>query len=196
MISLKNLLADMAGIEQKLDDMIIEAMQPYAEEHYKEYEGKIDRDTFMDIYFMGVRQMTLSDKRIKEAYTRKAQREGHDKCYQALIKKVEAWGEDKGITGPDNVEAQVSKFLEETQELRDEIKMDLRGYHTLGSPHPNLYDIKMELGDVLVTLIILCKQLDITMYDCLAMAYDKIKDRKGKTIDGTFVKEEDLYVDR
>lgn len=48
------------------------------------------------------------------------------------------------------------------------------------------------MGDIFVTLIILCDQLDIYPVDCLAMAYEKIKDRQGRTINGTFVKSEDL----
>jgi NTP pyrophosphatase (non-canonical NTP hydrolase) len=48
------------------------------------------------------------------------------------------------------------------------------------------------MGDILVTLIILSAQLDIDLTECLEMAYQKISKRKGKTIDGLFVKEEDL----
>lgn len=36
------------------------------------------------------------------------------------------------------------------------------------------------------------KALDYDFTDCLELAYNEIKDRKGKWIDGTFVKEEDL----
>lgn len=36
------------------------------------------------------------------------------------------------------------------------------------------------------------KALDYDFTDCLEIAYNEIKDRKGKWIDGTFVKEEDL----
>ena len=51
------------------------------------------------------------------------------------------------------------------------------------------------MGDIFVTLIILCEQLGIDPVECLSMAYEKIKDRKGKTLHGTFVKEEDLIDD-
>lgn len=34
-----------------------------------------------------------------------------------------------------------------------------------------------------------------TMIECLEHAYEQIKDRKGKMIDGVFVKEEDLNKD-
>lgn len=49
------------------------------------------------------------------------------------------------------------------------------------------------VGDILVVLINLCVELDISdIDDCLWCAYDEIKDRKGKTIDGVFIKDEDL----
>ena len=52
--------------------------------------------------------------------------------------------------------------------------------------------MKRSMGNVFVTLIILCKQLGIDPLECLSMAYEKISNRKGKTIDGIFVREEDL----
>lgn len=53
--------------------------------------------------------------------------------------------------------------------------------------------IEDSLGDILVTLIILSKDLDVDLLDCLRGAYDVIKDRTGKTVNGVFVKEEDLH---
>ena len=45
------------------------------------------------------------------------------------------------------------------------------------------------IGDVLVTLIILANQLGYDVEDCLEVAYNEIKNRKGETINGTFIKE-------
>ena len=46
------------------------------------------------------------------------------------------------------------------------------------------------VGDVLVCLINYCALHDINMTDCLASAYEQIKNRKGTLMpDGTFVKE-------
>ena len=52
--------------------------------------------------------------------------------------------------------------------------------------------LQLEMGDIFVTLIVLYKQIGIEPIKCLDMAYEKIKDRTGKTIDGVFVKQEDL----
>lgn len=45
------------------------------------------------------------------------------------------------------------------------------------------------IGDVLVTIIILSNQLGYDIEDCLEVAYNEIKNRKGETINGTFIKE-------
>ena len=48
------------------------------------------------------------------------------------------------------------------------------------------------IGDVYVVLVILCMQLGLDINDCIKVAYNEIKDRKGEMVNGTFVKEEDL----
>ncbi len=48
------------------------------------------------------------------------------------------------------------------------------------------------IGDVYVVITILAMQMDLDIRDCIQVAYDEIADRKGKMIDGVFVKEADL----
>lgn len=112
-----------------------------------------------------------------------------------LIEKVQAWGDDKGITGPENLDKQFMKFVEEALEVKTEIDVWTRIFADSERERlkvPQMHNIKMEMGDILVTLVIMAKQLDIDLGECLKLAYDKIKDRKGETIDGVFIKEEDL----
>jgi len=45
------------------------------------------------------------------------------------------------------------------------------------------------IGDVLVTVIILSEQLGYDPVKCLELAYNEIKNRTGKTINGTFIKD-------
>lgn len=108
-----------------------------------------------------------------------------------LIEKVEAWGEEKGIIDPSNADKQFMKFIEEVFEFKT--MLDLEEINFAGDGKCIQFEnTEMEFGDVLVTLVILAKQLGFDWEECLSMAYEKIKDRKGKTIDGIFVKEEDL----
>ena len=52
--------------------------------------------------------------------------------------------------------------------------------------------VKDSVGDVIVTLIILAMQKGTNVEECLQLAYDEIKGRTGKMVDGVFVKSEDL----
>jgi len=52
--------------------------------------------------------------------------------------------------------------------------------------------IKDGIGDSAVCLLNLCSMFGFSFEECLEMAYNEIKDRKGQMIDGFFVKEENL----
>lgn len=108
--------------------------------------------------------------------------------FEELKTKVEEWAEDKDLLHEENAEKQFMKFIEEVFEFKSE--MDL--IHILGGNELNSHDMMLEMGDIFVTLIVLCNQLGIDCVECLEMAYDKISKRKGKTVNGLFVKEEDL----
>ena len=51
---------------------------------------------------------------------------------------------------------------------------------------------KDAVGDILVVLTIYCQQKGWSIAECFQLAYDEIKNRKGKMVNGSFVKEEDL----
>jgi NTP pyrophosphatase (non-canonical NTP hydrolase) len=96
-----------------------------------------------------------------------------------LLFAVQQWAEDRGIVANSTPIAQLMKTVSELGELADAtLKRDEAG-------------IKDGIGDVLVTLIIYAQLQGLTIRECLAHAYDTIKDRKGKlTPEGIFVKEE------
>lgn len=101
--------------------------------------------------------------------------------FEELHEAIIQWAEDRKIISPKNVSKQFMKVTEELGELAEGINKDNQG------------QIKDSLGDILVTLIILSKDLDVDLLDCLKGAYGVIKNRKGKTINGVFVKESDLH---
>ena len=96
-----------------------------------------------------------------------------------LIKNIEEWSIDKNLHlgKPDR---QALKFYEEAGEIAAALS---RG---------QMDALKDGIGDTVVTLIILAQQQGWTLEECLQYAYDEIKNRKGKTINGTFVKDSDL----
>ena len=88
------------------------------------------------------------------------------------------WAEEKGLLNPEFAPKQFMKIQEELGELASAIIKE---------------DIDKEIdsvGDLLVTIIILAYQRNISLKYALNVAYNEIKDRKGKMVDGSFVKDE------
>lgn len=94
-----------------------------------------------------------------------------------LIDAVAEWGQSHKINNPI---MQYAKVTEEVGEIAHELT---RGHYDT----PELIDA---LGDSTVTLIILADILGYDLRACLREAYEEIKNRHGKTVDGSFVKEE------
>ena len=97
--------------------------------------------------------------------------------FETLIRQ---WGHDRNIINGSTVHAQIAKFNEEFGELVSAI---LRG---------DRVGVKDGFGDAIVVLIMMMAQTQCSMKDCMQAAYDEIKNRRGKMVDGVFVKESDL----
>lgn len=92
--------------------------------------------------------------------------------------KVIRWSEARKIIPNSTPEAQMLKMVSEVGELADAINKG------------DMDDTKDAVGDTLVCLINVCALLDIDPVDCLQIAYDQIKHRKGTLLpNGVFVKE-------
>lgn len=122
--------------------------------------------------------------------------------FEELQDRVLNWADDKDLLHEENSEKQFLKFIEEVFEFKSEMDILVR-YRNYYRENPQkkipkaeheriTKKAKLEMGDIFVTLIILCMQLQLDPVDCLESAYNKIKSRKGKTINGQFIKEEDL----
>ena len=93
-----------------------------------------------------------------------------------LIRKITQWHHDRNLIEGATDKDQLAKLIQEMGELSDNI---CKGN-----------DIRDDIGDMLVVMINIMERNNITIEECLAVAYMDIKDRKGKMIDGIFVKEE------
>lgn len=110
--------------------------------------------------------------------------------FEDVRKNVLEWAEDKDLIHELNAGGQFLKFIEEVFEFKTEMD-DLMDFINEGEDIVR-ERMALEMGDVFVTLIILCEQVGLDPTECLERAYEKIKNRKGKTVGGLFVKEEDL----
>ena len=87
------------------------------------------------------------------------------------------WARDRNLVEGATMKDQLAKFFEEGGELAGGIarkKQDV---------------IKDSIGDCFVVLTILALQAGTDIHECARLAYEEIKDRKGRMVDGVFVKD-------
>ena len=94
--------------------------------------------------------------------------------YEQLIAQ---WHRDRNLIEGSTDKDQYLKLIQEAGELSDSLCKEK--------------DIRDDVGDMMVVLINIMVRNNLTMKECLAVAYDDIKDRKGKMIDGIFIKDGD-----
>ena len=100
--------------------------------------------------------------------------------FDDLIEAVKIWADSRNLLQRSNINAQMLKVMEEIGETAAAIARGQRNEMIDG------------IGDSFVTLIILAYQNGIDPTDALRRAWNEIKDRKGKTENGVFVKMVDL----
>ena len=96
---------------------------------------------------------------------------------EKLIELVTQWHRDRNLIDGSDDKSQTLKLLQELGELSDSVCKE--------------QSILDDIGDMLVVMINICERNKISLEKCLEVAYNDIKDRKGKMIDGIFVKEGD-----
>lgn len=90
---------------------------------------------------------------------------------------VRKWAEERDIFTEGTVEGQFKKLKEEVKEVREAIDSD------------NDKEFIDAIGDTIISAINLAKMKGYDAEFCVNSAFKEIKDRKGKMIKGTFVKE-------
>ena len=93
---------------------------------------------------------------------------------------IRQWAKDKGIYKSGDARTQFVKLMEEAGELAQAI---------LKNDEPEVIDA---IGDMVVVLTNLAELRGYSIEKCIDSAYDVIKSRQGKMINGTFVKQESL----
>ena len=90
---------------------------------------------------------------------------------------IRDWAEERGLYAKGDTKTQALKLMEEAGEIcRAVLKND----------HDQVID---GIGDCVVVLTNLAELINVPIEDCIAVAYDEIKNRKGKMVNGTFKKD-------
>jgi NTP pyrophosphatase (non-canonical NTP hydrolase) len=112
--------------------------------------------------------------------------------YEELEQKVIEWAKEKGILDKATPLTQLIKTQEELDETREAL-IALKAAE--GNPDKQiarsqaLAEVEDGIGDMLVTIIILSKMVGLDSNKCLDSAYNVIKGRTGKMVNGLFVKD-------
>jgi NTP pyrophosphatase (non-canonical NTP hydrolase) len=101
------------------------------------------------------------------------------KTYEDFV-RIRGWAHARNLVSGSTTDKQFTKLVEEIGELAG------------GLARKDPVKVMDGIGDAVVVLTILAEQMGVTIEACIEMAYDEIKDRKGRMIDGVFVKEADL----
>jgi NTP pyrophosphatase (non-canonical NTP hydrolase) len=88
---------------------------------------------------------------------------------------IKQWHHDRNLIEGATDKDQVCKLIQEVGELSDNVCKQ--------------QDIRDDIGDCIVVLINIAERNGYSITECLDVAYNDIKDRKGKMVDGIFVKE-------
>lgn len=134
-------------------------------------------------------------------------------------KRILDWANERGLINPDNAEKQKLKFFEEYGEYcghyikGKDTKDDIGDMYVVAvileaivktrwetkpafSGSTNLLPASLVLSNnfdaLYIVLDSIAKLNGHKLIDCVAHAYIEIKDRKGKMVNGSFIKEEDL----
>jgi len=94
-----------------------------------------------------------------------------------VIQNIERWHYDRNLIEGSDPKSQYLKLISEAGELGDNIAKSK--------------DVRDDIGDMAVVLILIALQSDTNILECLEIAYEDIKDRKGRMVNGVFVKEQD-----
>jgi NTP pyrophosphatase (non-canonical NTP hydrolase) len=97
--------------------------------------------------------------------------------FKELKPLIEQWFIDRDLHTKESGR-QLIKLEEEMLELKQAYK------------HRNREEVIDAIGDITVVLIGFCLQQGLDYEACIEAAYHEIKNRKGKVVNGIFVKEE------
>ncbi len=93
--------------------------------------------------------------------------------------RIRQWAADRNLIDGSDVKSQFVKLMEEAGELAS------------GIAKQRDEEIADAIGDMFVVLTIIAAQKSMDIEECIAGAWLEIKDRKGRMVDGVFVKETD-----
>jgi NTP pyrophosphatase (non-canonical NTP hydrolase) len=135
------------------------------------YPADIDQDGIDRIN----NKLFSNQEAMVEYYSKKAV--NCNQCDESLFDCIREWADERGLYDKGDPKTQYIKLMEETGEIgRALLKEDTE-------------EIIDGIGDAVVVLTNLAELVGVPIEECIQQAYNVISKRKGKMINGTFVKD-------
>lgn len=99
-----------------------------------------------------------------------------EKNINETTEKIYSWFDEHNLYDP---VVQFAKLNEEVGEIA----------HELTRNRYKSAEMRDAIGDTYITLVGMAHHLQFDISECIDIAYNEIKDRKGKTVNGTFIKD-------
>jgi uncharacterized protein YabN with tetrapyrrole methylase and pyrophosphatase domain len=98
-----------------------------------------------------------------------------EETLETYIDLIRTWHHDHDLIEGATDKDQVCELIREVGKLSDNV---CKGN-----------DIRDDIGDIIVVLVNLAERRGVSVAECCEFAYNNIKDRKGRIVDGVFVKD-------
>ena len=161
---------------KKLKDRLEDSIGLKWETTFGEFE--LTKENYKEVFKNAVTSMFNSNrcfvynKKLMELKNNKPEKE------VSIFDSIRDWAQVRGIYNSGDSKTQFAKLMEEVGELAQGILKNDKA------------EIKDAIGDIVVVITNLAHLEQMKVEDCIASAYNEIKDRKGSMNNGTFVKKQ------
>jgi len=136
-----------------------------------------DKDPHRNIIIGKTHDADLDQQHIVDYYKSKDLSINCSDCNENIFECIREWADERGLYDKGDPKTQYIKLMEEAGEVGRALLKD------------DIDEVVDGIGDMVVVLTNLAELCGVSIEECIQEAYDVISKRKGKMVNGTFVKD-------
>ena len=136
-----------------------------------------DKDPHRNIIVGKTHDADLDQQHVVDYYKSKDLNTNCSDCNENIFECIREWADERGLYEKGDPKTQYIKLMEEAGEVGRALLKD------------DIDEVVDGIGDMVVVLTNLAELCGVSIEECIQEAYDVISKRKGKMVNGTFVKD-------
>ena len=136
-----------------------------------------DKDPHRNIIIGKTHNADLDQQHVVDYYKSKDLNTSCSDCNENIFECIREWADERGLYEKGDPKTQYIKLMEEAGEVGRALLKD------------DIDEVVDGIGDMVVVLTNLAELCGVSIEECIQEAYDVISKRKGKMVNGTFVKD-------